>query len=156
MKIPFAIGMLLMVMRLSAQQPDFSVKGSFSSLPFDEFVKQVEQQTGVHFFYIDTLKNVIITKGEGIRNYLPEIFATDGNAEINGNKGRNGTLHFTGQSSDTLFYCWKTSRIYDIYTFTVNNLTSGRISRARPMTWMPSPWTFFCRITRRKTIPSIC
>ena len=49
MKIPFAIGMLLMVMRLSAQQPDFSVKGSFSSLPFDEFVKQVEQQTGVPF-----------------------------------------------------------------------------------------------------------
>jgi hypothetical protein len=41
----------------------------------------------------------------------------------------DGKINFTGLTYDTLFYCWKTGRIYDIYTFTANNLTSGRITR---------------------------
>jgi Domain of unknown function (DUF4249) len=41
----------------------------------------------------------------------------------------DGTINFSPQTYDTLFYCWKTARIYDIYTFTVNDLTSGKITR---------------------------
>jgi hypothetical protein len=127
MKTPAVIALLMMVVHLSAQQPDFPVRGSFKSMPFGEFVQQAEQQTGVHFFYrpewigditvtneadsgslrriltdcfkgtdlfffIDTSKNIILTKGSGISTYLPEITATAGTGEINGYQGRNGYI----------------------------------------------------------------
>jgi hypothetical protein len=41
----------------------------------------------------------------------------------------DGRINFVGNEDDSLFYCWKTNRIYDIYTFTANNLTSGTITR---------------------------
>jgi len=127
MKMPAVIGMLLMVVQLSAQQADFPVRGSFKSVPFVEFVHQAEQQTGVRFFYlpewvegitvnsagdsgslrriltdcfiqadlffyIDTCKNVIITKAAGINTYLPEIIPAAGLDENNGYAGRNGYI----------------------------------------------------------------
>jgi hypothetical protein len=41
----------------------------------------------------------------------------------------DGTINFSPQTYDTLFYCWSTARIYDIFTFTVNDLASGKITR---------------------------
>jgi len=41
----------------------------------------------------------------------------------------DGTIHFSEVTYDTLFYCWSTKRLYDLYTFTTNNLTTGKITR---------------------------
>jgi hypothetical protein len=125
MRTPLIAGLLLMVVHLSAQQPDFPVRGSFKSLPFAEFVRQVEEQTGAHFFYrpewidsitvtatgdsmslrkiltgcfaktglffyVDTEKNIILTKGTGISAYLPDI--QEVTRTVEDQAGRNGYL----------------------------------------------------------------
>ncbi|MBN1414817.1 MAG: DUF4249 domain-containing protein [Bacteroidales bacterium] len=41
----------------------------------------------------------------------------------------DGEIHFSDVVYDTLFYCWQTSKLYDIYTFTTKNLTTDKITR---------------------------
>ncbi len=60
--------LLLLPCSLQAQDPDIIFKGTFQDVPFGEFVRDVEQQTGVRFFFLETwIKGVRVTaSGEAL------------------------------------------------------------------------------------------
>jgi len=101
--------------------------------PIENLYYQVEKKEtdnpdnplyGIQFF-LDT-----DASGFEARNFMWDLTETwEYHSEYRVGDYYDGTIHFTGQSLDTLFYCWKTGHIYELFTFTVNNLTSGRITR---------------------------
>ena len=47
---------------LQAQDPDIIFKGTYQDVPFGDFVREVEQQTGVRFFYLENwIKGIRVT-----------------------------------------------------------------------------------------------
>jgi hypothetical protein len=76
-------------------------------------------------FYIDT-----DATGYETKNFMWDLTETwEYHSKYRVGDYYDGTIHFSEVTYDTLYYCWKTNRIYDIYTFTANNLTTGRITR---------------------------
>ncbi len=60
--------LLLLPFSLQAQDSDIIFKGTFQDVPFGEFVREVEEQTGVRFFFLENwIKGVRVTaSGEAL------------------------------------------------------------------------------------------
>lgn len=76
-------------------------------------------------FYVDT-----DASGFEARNFMWDLTETwEYHSKYNVGDYYDGIIHFANATYDTLFYCWTTSRIYDIHTFTLNNLSTEKILR---------------------------
>jgi hypothetical protein len=76
-------------------------------------------------FYLNT-----DASGYDTRNFLWDLTETwEYHSEYMVQDYYDGIIHFSSVTYDTLFYCWMGGRIYDIYTFTASDLSTGRITR---------------------------
>lgn len=79
-------------------QTDNLVRGEFTGISFDQFVAQVEMQTGYHFYYnpawTDTLKVTLSSQGRTAEEILGELFA-------------NTALHYTINVDKTILITYE-------------------------------------------------
>ncbi len=76
-------------------------------------------------FYLDT-----DASGSGARNFLWNMTETwEYHSRYMVSDYYDGEIHFSLDYFDSIFYCWSSGAIYDIYTFTTENLESGKITR---------------------------
>jgi len=76
-------------------------------------------------FYVNT-----DATGYGSRNFLWSMTETwEYHSAYMVSDYYDGEIHFMYEYFDSLYYCWSSANIYDIFTFTTENLTSARVTR---------------------------
>jgi hypothetical protein len=74
-------------------------------------------------FYVNTDATGISTK-----NFLWDLFeAWEYHSRYMVSDYYDGQINYSPETYDTLFYCWKWGTLYDIYTFTTQNLSTAKI-----------------------------
>jgi hypothetical protein len=84
-------------------------------------------------FYVNT-----DATGSGAKNFLWNMTETwEYHSTYMVSDYYDGEIHFADEVFDSIYYCWSSGTIYDIYTFTTENLASGKITRC-PLNFVSS------------------